>query len=319
MHWIATSLAGDAPRNDGRGKVFHMQKQRVIALGFFDGVHLGHSALMKKAREIGEYKALVPSVTTFDIHPQFILHRKEVKLINSPEDRAWLIHSVCGIDDTLILHFDRKTTQITWDDFIKHLVEEFGARHLVAGEDYKFGKNGEGNSELLVQKCTELGLGCDIVPKVKYEGVPISSTLIRELLIAGDVKRANALLGHPHILSDIVRYGFHLGRKLGTPTINMLFGEGVLIPAHGVYATKVYIENKEPYIGVTNIGARPTVDDSGKITAETHLLNFRGNLYGRNVRIEFHEYLRPEKKFTGLDELKAQIHKDCTSAEEYFK
>jgi len=295
-----------------------MLKQRVIALGFFDGVHLGHFALMKRAREIGEKKALIPSVTTFDIHPQFILHSKEVELINSPEDRAWLIHSVCVIDDTLILHFDKKTTQITWDDFIIHLVEEFGARYLVAGEDYKFGNNGEGNSILLAQKCAQMGLGCDIVAKVKYDRVPISSTLIRELLKAGDIKHANELLGHPHILSDIVRYGFHLGSKLGTPTINMLFGEGVLVPAHGVYATRVYIENKEPYTGVTNVGARPTVGNSGKITAETHLLNFRGNLYGRRVRIEFHDYIRPEKKFTGLDELKAQIQKDCALAEQYF-
>ena len=294
------------------------QKQRVIALGFFDGGHLGHLSLMRKAREIGEQKNLIPSVTTFDIHPQFILNRKEVKLINSPEDRAWLIHSVCGIDDTLILHFDKKTTQIFWADFIKHLVEEFGARHLVAGEDYKFGKNGEGNSALLTQKCAELNLGCDIVPKVKYDGIPISSTLIRELLKNGDVKRANAMLGHPHILSDTVRYGFHLGRKLGTPTINMLFGDGVLVPAHGVYATKVYIENDKPHIGVTNVGARPTVDDSGNITAETHILDFRGNLYGRKVRIEFHEYLRPEKKFNVLDELKAQIQTDCALAKNYF-
>ena len=295
-----------------------MQKRRAIALGFFDGVHLGHLALMEKTREVGEELQLVPSVTTFDVHPLTILHGVDVPLINSSEDRALLMRTVCGIDDALILHFDKKTTQVTWDKFIKYLVEEFGARYLIAGEDYKFGNNGDGNSDLLKQKCEEMGLGCCIVPEVMCDGIVVSSTKIRDLLLSGNVKQANKLLGHPHILSDTVRYGFRLGRKLGTPTINMLFGDGVLIPAHGVYATKVHIENEEPYIGVTNIGARPTVDDSGKVTAETHILNYRGNLYGRRVTIEFHEYLRSEKKFSGLEELKTQIQKDCKSTEEFF-
>jgi riboflavin kinase/FMN adenylyltransferase len=164
-----------------------------------------------------------------------------------------------------------------------------------------------------------MGLGCDIIPEVKYDGVPVSSTIIRDMLLAGDVEQANKFLGHSHILSDIVRYGFRLGSKLGTPTINMLFQDGVLVPAHGVYATKVFIEpSHSALIGVTNVGARPTVDNSGKITAETHILNYRGNLYGRKVRIEFHEYLRSEIKFAGLDELKAQIQKDCISAGAFF-
>jgi len=316
-----------------------LPKKRVIALGFFDGMHLGHSALMKKTREIGKDKNLIPSVATFDTHPLNILENREVPLINSSEDRMWLMQNVDEIEETLILHFDKKTALITWEEFIDYLVEEFGARYFVAGEDYTFGKDGVGNVKLLKQKCAQMGIGCDILPVVKYNDNIVSSTAIREMLRSGEQKKANAMLGHPHILSDIVRYGFRLGRKLGTPTINMLFQEGVLVPAHGVYATKVYIETQGrtgdgslsclreqdrepspvlPYIGITNVGARPTVDDSGKITAETHILNFQGNLYGRKVRIEFHEYLRPEIKFAGLDELKAQIQKDCATAEAFF-
>ena len=305
-----------------------MQKRRAIALGFFDGVHLGHLKLMEQTIKIGKENGLVPSVTTFDVHPLNILHRKEVPLINSSEDRAWLIHNISGIEDALFLHFDKHTTQIAWDKFIDYLIAEFGAEYLIAGEDYTFGNGGIGNSQLLKQKCNELGLGCAIIPKVTVDGVTVSSTIIRDKLLTGNISQANVLLGHYHILTDTVRYGFHLGSKLGTPTINMQFQQGVLVPAYGVYVTKVYfngahtvgstISPTTPCIGVTNIGARPTVDDSGKVTAETHILNYRGNLYGRKVRIEFHEYLRSEIKFSGLEELKAQIAKDCIAAKQFF-
>jgi len=295
-----------------------IEKKRAIALGFFDGIHIGHSALMKRVLEIGENKNLVPSVITFDIHPLSFVSGKAVPLINSPEDRAGLIHRLFGIDDIILLHFDRETAGMPWDCFIGHLVDEFGARHLIAGHDFRFGSGGKGSSELLCRKCDELGLGCDIIPEVKYEGITSSSTYIRELISDGDIGRANEFLGHPHILTDIVRYGYRLGRTLGTPTINMCFSEGVLIPAFGVYATKVFIGDGASRTGVTNIGVRPTVGDAGQVTAETHILDFQGNLYGKQVRIEFYTRLRPEVKFNGIDELKAQIQKDCEASLRYF-
>jgi len=295
-----------------------VEKKRCIALGFFDGIHIGHSALMRKVLEISENsgkisdaETLVPSVITFDTHPLSLVSGIAIPLINSPEDRAGLIHRVFGIDDIIFLHFDRATANMPWDNFIAHIVDEFGARHLVAGHDFKFGSGGKGNRVLLEQKCAEIGIGCDIIPEIKYDGVKSSSTYIRELIANGDIERANVFLGHPHILTDVVRYGYRLGRTLGTPTINMCFSEGVLIPAHGVYATKVYLEDEIGHIGVTNIGMRPTVDNSGKITAETHILDYQGNLYGRQVRIEFHARLRPEIKFSSIDQLKAQIQEDC--------
>jgi len=301
-----------------------IQKKRVIALGFFDGIHIGHAALMKRVLEIGNKTELIPSVITFDAHPQSLIDGSVIPLINSPEDRAGLLRRVFGIDDIIFLHFDKDTVSMTWDKFIVHLVEEFGARHLIAGNDFKFGSGGEGNSKLLKKKCHEIDIGCDIIPDVLYDGIVSSSTYIRELLTAGEIERANAFLGHPHVLTDVVRYGYKLGRTLGTPTINMRFSPGVLVPAFGVYATKVYIEDgqntgeKDGHIGVTNIGIRPTVDDSGLITAETHILNFQRNLYGHQIRIEFHKRLRPEVKYNDVNELKAQIQKDCTSASEYF-
>jgi len=295
-----------------------VEKKRVIALGFFDGLHIGHSALMKRTLEIGNEKALVPSVITFDAHPMSLISGEAVPLINSAEDRARLIHHLFGIDDIIFLHFDRTTSNMPWDEFIDHLVDEFGAMHLVAGHDFRFGSGGKGNSRLLEAKCRELDLGCDIVPAVQYDGITSSSTYIRELISQGDMERANLFLGHPHMLTDIVRYGYKLGRTLGTPTINMFFRDGVLIPAHGVYATRVYPGDGKEYAGVTNVGIRPTVDNSNQVTAETHILNYQGNLYGRLVRIEFYKHIRPEIRFADTTQLKEQIQKDCKTAEQYF-
>jgi riboflavin kinase/FMN adenylyltransferase len=294
-------------------------KHRVIALGFFDGMHIGHSALIWRVIDIAESQNLVPSVITFDTHPRNMLGMANVVLINSPEDRAGLIHRVFEIDDIIFLHFDKATSEMPWDKFIEHIYNEFGARHLVAGYNFKFGKGGEGTTDDLKRKCSELGIGCDIIPEVKLEKMTTSSTHVRKLLLEGDVERANTFLGHPHVLTDVVRYGYRLGRTLGTPTINMSFQKDVLIPAHGVYATKVYLDDGSEHIGVTNIGVRPTVSDSEQVTAETHILGYRGNLYGKQVRIEFYKRIRSEEKFDDINKLKHQIHKDCISAEKYFK
>jgi len=294
------------------------EKKRVIALGFFDGIHIGHSALMRKVLAIGADKNLVPSVITFDTHPLSLVSGKTIPLINSPEDRAGIIHRVFGIDDIIFLHFDKQTASMEWDMFLEHLVSGLRPGHLDAGHDFRFGRGGAGNSGLLAEKCNQLGIECDIIPEIKYDGLTISSTYIRELISAGNIERANEFLGHPHVFTDIVRYGYRLGRTLGTPTINMCFQDGVLIPAFGVYATRVYLDDGSEHQGVTNVGVRPTVDNSSQTTAETHILNYQGNLYGRQVRIEFFTHLRREIKFAGIDELKAQIHKDCNAALRYF-
>jgi len=307
---------------------------------------------MKRVLEVGDKTSLIPSVITFDSHPGSFINGNTIPLINSPEDRADLLRRVFGIEDIIFLHFDKTTVSMAWDRFIDHLIEEFGARYLVAGNDFRFGFNAEGSSRLLAEMCAKANIGCDIIPDVLYDGIVSNSTYIRELLIAGDMERANAFLGHPHVLTDVVRYGYKLGRTLGTPTINMRFAPGVLVPAFGVYATKIYLEdwkfttvdsghtqntnvpivnanvsivnanvpivNANVPIGVTNIGIRPTVDDSGQTTAETHILDFQQNLYGHKVRIEFYKRLRPEIKFSTVAELKEQIQKDCKAASEYF-
>ena len=206
-----------------------------------------------------------------------------------------------------------------WQEFIDSIIDELNIGWVVVGHDFCFGYKGEGKAEKLKVYCEERGIGCDIMPPVMLDGRIVSSTYIRKLIADGDMEEAARYLGHPHTLSDTVHSGYHIGTKLGTPTINMHFPEGVIIPRHGVYAAKVYLEGGESYVAVTNVGIRPTVANGNSVTVESHLLDYSGNLYGRQARVEFYKFLRPEKKFSGFEELSAQIRCDAESAKEYFE
>ncbi len=311
--------SGGAPRSTEVERNSCMTyKKRVIALGFFDGVHIGHSALMERVLKIAKERDLTPSVITFDAHPMSMVTGRQVPLINSCEDRAGLIHRIFGIQSVIILHFDKELMHMPWTEFVERLSGEFDAAHLIAGHDFRFGYKGEGSAVKLKEKSRELGVECDIIPAVKYKGIISSSTYIRTLITEGDIEQANEFLGHPHVLTDIVHYGYRLGRTLGTPTINMCFSAGVLIPAYGVYATRVFLDDGGEHIGVTNIGVRPTVNHTDTVTAETYILDYSGNLYGKMVRLEFYKRLRPEKKFAGVEELREQIIKDAIDARDFF-
>jgi riboflavin kinase/FMN adenylyltransferase len=296
-----------------------MDKKHVIALGFFDGVHLGHRALMEKTLEIAEKYDYIPSVITFDAHPMSRVTGKNVPLINSPEERASLIRRLFGISDVIFLHFDDEMVHMPWEEFTDRLVEDFNAGYLVCGHDHKFGYKGIGTADKLKEHCKKIGIGCSVVPAVTVNGERISSTLIRKLISDGDMEEAVKLLGHPHVLTDIVRSGRKLGRTIDFPTVNMEFGSNVLVPRHGVYAAIATLEDGSRWHGVTNVGVRPTVDNSGRVTAETFIVGYSGNLYGRTVRIEFYRFERPEMKFKDINELKARITLDAENIKAYFK
>ncbi len=291
--------------------------KRVIALGFFDGIHVGHMAILNITAQRAEELGAAPSVLTFDAHPDNLIIGGSVTLINSPEDRADMIRRKFGIDDVLLLHFDSETMHMDWQDFLEHLTNEFGAVHLCAGYDFHFGYKGIGNTDRMRAWCTERGLGCDIVPEIKCDGITVSSTYIRKLISQGEIERANEFLGHPHTLSDTVRYGYRFGRTIGCPTINMEVPAGVIMPARGVYAAKVYFEGQE-HMAVTNVGVRPTVGGKDKVTVESYILDYSGNLYGKQVRVEFYKFLRPEMKFSSVEELKSMIQKNAGETREYF-
>jgi riboflavin kinase/FMN adenylyltransferase len=245
---------------------------------------------------------------------------KQVLLINSADDRREIMQRVYGIDRVILAPFDQNMMHCSWQDFITELlVRENGAVHLVAGHDYRFGYKNEGTPELLAEKCAQLGLGCDIIPKVEHEGITISSTYIRTLVESGDMERAAQFLGHRHCLSRTVCHGQRFGRTIGIPTVNLTVPEGVLVPSRGVYITRVYLPDGRSFPGVTNIGVRPTVSTSGAVTVETFLLDFDGDLYDQRIRLEFFRYLRGEVRFTDAEGLRQQIHRDIAATRAYFE
>ena len=294
-------------------------EKTVIALGFFDGVHRGHGALLRKAAErAGELNA-APAVFTFDRSPKEFVTGNPVLLINSNDDRRDIIRRVYGIQRVIFAPFDREMMTMPWQDFITELlVKQYGAVHLVAGHDYRFGHKNEGTVERLREKCRELGLGCDIIPKVELEGITVSSTYIRTLLEQGDVERAALFLGHPHCLSQTVRHGQRLGRTIGIPTVNLAVPAHVLTPERGVYITRAFLPDGRSCPGVTNVGTRPTVTDGDTVSVETYLLGFDGDLYGQTVRLDFYKRLRGEVKFPSLEALRQEILRNVAETESYF-
>ena len=292
-----------------------MNKPNVIALGFFDGVHLGHAALLQKtvqrAQELGAHSAAF----TFDRSPREFVTGKSVPLLTTADERAALITGLYAIERVIVAPFDHAMMTMPWRDFLDHLlVGQYHAVHLVAGHDYRFGYRNEGTPELLRAYCADHGLGCDIIDKVELDGITVSSTYIRTLVESGDMSRATAFLGHPYSLGGTVAHGQRIGTSRLFPTANLLPDAAHIVPAHGVYATRVHLSDGRVYPGVTNVGVRPTVSSSGKVTVETHLAGFSGDLYGRNIRVDFLAYLRPEQKFPSTPALHDQIERDIAAA-----
>lgn len=293
--------------------------KRAIALGFFDGVHIGHAALMNKTNERAEQIGGIPSVLSFDVHPDTLVFNKEVPLINSAIGREDIIRRNFGIENVVFIHFNRTVMKMPWMEFINDIIKELNIGWIVVGHDFCFGYKGEGTAQRLSDYCQTLGIGCDIIPPVKLDGRVVSSTYIRELIADGKIEEANRCLGHPHMLADIVHSGYHLGTKMGTPTINMHIPAGVVVPKYGVYATKVYLENGSVHNAVTNVGVRPTVSEENRVSVESHLLNYSGNLYGRQARVEFYKFLRPEIKFDSVQALTERILRDAEETKKFFE
>ena len=292
-----------------------MKRQTIYALGYFDGVHLGHQALLKACRELAREQYCKSGAVTFSPHPQQLLAGNRVGLINTDEDREEML--LFYVDAVYQLAFTENLMTMAWQDFLNMLVKEQNAIGFVCGTDFRFGKGGEGTAELLQQFCREHNLSCCLVEQQILDGVRISSTHIRELLEQGSVEEANRFLGHPHILSGTVQSGKQLGRTIGIPTANLSYPEELLKLSHGVYACKAQVNGKS-YTAMTNIGTRPTVSGEG-VTVESHLLDFSDNLYGKNMTLSFYKYLRPEHKFADLSELQKQVEKDKFSVEKVMQ
>lgn len=289
------------------------EKKRVIALGFFDGVHLGHQALLRTAVERAQEKGFSSAVFTFDRSPKEFVTGVKVPLLTTNDERRATIQSLFPVESVIIEPFDEKMMTMPWVDFVLMLAQKYRAGWLVAGHDFRFGHKNAGTPALLCKKAAQLGMGCDIIPAVTLDGVTVSSTLIRQLLREGEMAHAAQLLGHSYTITGEVLHGKGLGRTIGAPTLNVIPADGLLIPAYGVYATRVSVAGRQ-YDAVTNVGVRPTVDENGGVTVESHLLDVSEQLYGRECRVEFVKLLRREQKFADLAALQAQIATDIATA-----
>ena len=312
---LPQSASLTAPSSEGASGTFR-KNQRIFALGFFDGVHLGHQALLKACRELATALGVQAGAVTFDPHPGQLVSGQCPRLINCLDDRRRLLER-CGAEHIHVFPFDDKFRTMPWQDFFWLLTKDYGAAGFVCGDDFRFGYRGQGNAMLLRGMCRTAGIPCIIVPAQELNGTRISSTHIRTLLEAGDMASANRFLGHPHILTGEVVAGRQLGRTLGIPTANLHIPEGVVVPRHGVYACKAFVEGKE-YLAVTNIGSRPTVGGH-RVTVEPWLLDFDGDLYGKTLMLEFYEFLRPEQKFDSLEALQAEIRKNALQTRKIFE
>lgn len=288
-----------------------MNERRVIALGFFDGVHIGHGALLKKTTERAKELGAVPSAMSFDLHPDNLVFGTPTELLNTMDERKHLMQSLYGIEDVIFCHFDRAMMNQPWESFVEdYLVKELHACHLVCGHDYHFGARGLGDAEKLQKKCLSLGLGCDVIGEVKLDGITVSSTYLRQLLKAGRMEEAVRFLGHGHIISGIVQHGDNRGHTIGFPTANLTLAPDLLVPAFGVYGGWADAGENGKFPAAVNLGVHPTVHELPRPVAEASLLGFSGNLYGTFLRVELLFQVRPERQFSSLPELSAQVHQD---------
>ena len=287
-----------------------MYQKTIYALGFFDGVHLGHQALLRACRDLADRHGCYAGAVTFASHPDALVSGDAPLLINTNEDKNRLLRSF-GMDSVMELCFDDAVRKTHWSAFLNQLMEQ-DAAGFVCGSDFRFGAGACGTAKKLAAYCEQRGLPFAVVPQQLLNGIRVSSTHIRTLLESGDMEQAVRFLGHPHILTGQVVSGQQLGRTIGIPTANLLLPAYVLTPRFGVYACKAFVDDKE-YIAVTNVGTRPTVGGN-HVTVEAFLLDFDGDLYGKTLCLAFFQFLRPEKKFDSLAELQANIQKDIQAA-----
>ena len=293
-----------------------MKEQFIYALGFFDGVHIGHQALLRACRELADDRGLKAGVVTFTAHPDSLVLGSTPALINTQADRNMLLRQY-HMDAVVELPFDRALMTTPWQEFISLLRDRYRAAGFVCGDDFRFGHKGMGTAQILRSYCLKEALPCAVIPQQTLGGVTVSSTHIRSLLEAGQMEEAVRFLGHPHVLTAQVVKGRQLGRTIGIPTANLALPEGVVQLRHGVYACKTSIDGKE-YLAVTNVGKRPTVE--GKhVTVEPWILDFEGDLYGKELTLQFFKFLRPEQKFDSLEALQTEIRKNALQTRKIFE
>ncbi|MCI6204644.1 MAG: bifunctional riboflavin kinase/FAD synthetase [Lachnospiraceae bacterium] len=296
---------------------FKIEESTVISLGKFDGLHRGHELLMKNLMQKKQEHGYEAVVFTFDIPPRAEVADVEAHLLTTNEEKRWIFEHT-GIDYLIECPFTQEIMHMPPEEFVRWMVEALHVKCFVVGKDFHFGYQRKGDYQVLQQHAKTYGYEVVVLDKMQEYGRDISSTFIREEIACGNIEKANELLGYSFFAKAKIIHGKQLGRTIGIPTINMELPKEKLLPPRGVYATKVWIDHKW-YAGVTNVGCKPTVSNTGKVGVETNILNFEADLYGKDLEVFFLHFIRPEKKFDSVESLKEQIERDVQTSREYFE
>ncbi len=290
----------------------------VLTLGVFDGLHLGHQLVMRTVVERARSVEAIPTVITFDPHPRAVLHPESAPPHLQTLDQKIESFGVMGIEQSIVINFTRDFARVSAAEFLRDVVHErLHAKEVYLGRGFAFGRNREGDINLLREVSGQLGFFADEVPEVRLRGQRISSSLIRDLLAEGRVNLARRMLGRPYGVEGRVVRGAERGRTIGFPTAN-LHPQNRVIPRRGVYVTATLIEGAWRR-SVTNIGVRPTFESEAEPSVETYVMDWTGDLYGDVVRVRFLHRVRDERRFASVEELKRQIDADVERARKYFE
>ena len=305
-------------------KIFHglenanILRPTVLTLGVFDGLHLGHQQIMETVAERARATNTVGTAITFDPHPRAVLHPDTAPPLLQTLDQRLANFEVLGIDQAIVIPFDREFAEQPAEVFLREVIHDrLQAKEVYLGKGFAFGKNRGGNIELLRKMSSELGFFADEVPEVSLRGQRISSSKIRHLLAEGRVNLARRMLGRPYGVEGLIIRGNRRGHTIGFPTAN-LKPHNRVVPKFGVYASATLVDGTWRR-SITNIGVRPTFENEAEPSIETFLFDFDGDLYGDVLRVRFLHRIRDERKFNGIEELKAQIEKDSRRALNYFE
>ncbi|MDY0930431.1 bifunctional riboflavin kinase/FAD synthetase [Chryseobacterium sp. CFBP8996] len=285
------------------------QKPLALSLGMFDGVHLGHKCIIDELKKVGSAHHLETAVLTFWPHPRFVFNPNEnLKLLNTLDEKTLLMKK-CGINNLFLKEFDDEFRNLTGEEFVRQiLVDKLNVKYLIIGYDHSFGKNKSGNFELLQNLSKELDFEVEQMEAINIHENNISSTKIRNALLAGNILEANEMLGYSYSVSGMVVHGKKLGRTIGYPTANIETENIKLLPKKGAYIVEVFLNNQQ-YKGMLSVGTNPTVNGE-KLTVEVYILDFEGDIYDEKITVKFRDFLHEEIKFEGLKKLIERLDED---------
>lgn len=294
---------------------FYIEEETVISLGKFDGIHRGHELLMEHL-SMKKEEGLAAVIFTFDIPPRKNVSGTETKVLTTNQEKRHIFEDL-GVDYLVECPFTTDIMCMEAEDFIEKIVRQLHVKCVVVGADFHFGHNRRGDYRMLQKFSKPLGYEVVVVKKITEDARDISSTFVREEIIKGNIEKANHLLGYRYFVTDVVKHGNQIGRTIGIPTINQVPPKDKLLPPNGVYITEVFIDDNR-YRGITNVGCKPTIEGENPIGVETHLLEFKEDVYDKLVTVEFLCRVREERKFTSIDALKEQMQNDIAFGRAYF-